>query len=88
MPKLRRRRSGKGEEEVKKVEFPPYTHDRLNEVIDNNIHDKRARTVLKLRLCDNLTYSEIGENPEVDRTERQVGYILSKYIPIVAKLLK
>lgn len=71
-----------------KQKLPNYTNEDMSALIDSVIHSKRARLVLKLRLCDHLTYAEIGENPEVDRTERQVGYILAKNIPILISRMK
>ena len=62
-----------------------YTNSQICEIIDDHIHDKRARTILKLRLCDHCTYEEIAE--EVDRSVRQVGYTLNKFIPTIAKYL-
>ena len=62
-----------------------YTNSQICEIIDDHMHDKRARTILKLRLCDHCTYEEIAE--AVDRSVRQVGYTLNKYIPTIAKHL-
>ena len=66
-------------------EMKDYTNSQICEIIDDHIHDKRARTILKLRLCDHCTYEEIAE--AVDRSVRQVGYTLNKYIPTIAKHL-
>ena len=49
----------------------------MEQLIDEHIHSIRDRRVMKLRFIDGLTYEEIAE--EVDRTPRQVGYIISKY---------
>lgn len=68
-------------------ELPPYDTSDMEELIRQKVHNKRARAILTARLCDELTYSEISRLPEVDRTERQVGYVLSKWIPRIAKYL-
>jgi hypothetical protein len=70
---------------MKQKELPNYTNEEMSALIDSVIHDKRARLVLKLRLCDHLTYAEIAEYPEVNRCERQIGYILNRYLPVIAE---
>lgn len=74
-------RNGQGQ----KAQKMNYTNSQVKAIIDEYIHDKRARTVLTLRLCDHFTYEEIAT--EVDRSVRQVGYIIAKYTPVIAQHL-
>lgn len=66
-------------------EMKDYTNSQICGIIDEHIHDKRARAILKMRLCDHCTYEEIAE--AVDRSVRQVGYTLNKFIPVIFKNL-
>lgn len=62
-----------------------YTNSQMEQLIDDHIHNAMHRQVLKLRLIDGLTYEKIAE--DVDRTPRQIGYILSRDIPVISKYL-
>lgn len=67
--------------------LPPYENAQITELIDKHVHDKRARTALKLRLCDKMIYADIADHPDVQRSVRWVGYILNKHLPILAQYL-
>lgn len=54
-------------------------------VIDEYIHNKRYRQILKLRFIDGLTYEKIAE--EVDMSVRQVKTIIYKHGDRMLKIL-
>lgn len=82
MPELRRRRAREDPEKVK-----PYTNSQIAALIDEHIHNQMHRTILKLRFIDGMTYEKISEHKDVDRTPRQVAYIISKAILALDKYL-
>lgn len=53
-----------------------YTNSAISTVIDEHIHSKRDRMILKLRLIDGLTYEQIAE--DVDMSVRQIKNIIYK----------
>lgn len=53
-----------------------YTNSAINAVIDEHIHSKKHRIILKARLIDGLTYEQIAEN--VDMSVRQIKNIIYK----------
>ena len=53
-----------------------YTNSAINAVIDEHIHSKRDRIILKSRFIDGLTYEQIAE--DVDMSVRQVKNIIYK----------
>ena len=52
-----------------------YDNSVMVRLIDERIHNDLHRRVLKLRLIDGWTYERIAE--DVDRTPRQINYIIS-----------
>lgn len=54
----------------------PYDNSVMVWLIDEKIHNELHRRVLKARLVDGKTYEAIAE--EVNRTPRQIGYIIAK----------
>lgn len=56
-----------------------YDNSDIAMAISECIHNERHRAILKRRLVDGLTYEEIAE--EVDRTPRQIGYVMAKETP-------
>lgn len=47
--------------------------------ISECVHSQRDRLILRLRLIDGWTHEQIAAHPEVDRTPRQIYYIMCKY---------
>ena len=62
-----------------------YDNSAMARLIDEKIHSDLHRRVLKLRLIDGWTYERIAE--AVDRSPRQIGYILAKETPRLRELL-
>ena len=54
-----------------------YTNSRITYVIDEHIHHKRDRLILKLHYVDGISADEIAQLKEVDLTPRRVSQILS-----------
>lgn len=73
-------RSSKVEKEVK-----DYTNSQINNLIDEHIHNALHREAMKMRFIDGATYEQIAE--KIDRTPRQVGYLVSKYSKKLSKYL-
>ena len=61
---------------MKKKDFPHYTADQMDYLIDQHIHKIRYRAVLKLKLLDELTFEEVAE---------QTGYSTQHVKTIVYK---
>lgn len=53
-----------------------YTNSAISNIIDEHIHSKRDRIILKARLIDGLTYEQIAE--DVDMSVRQIKNIIYK----------
>ena len=62
-----------------------YDNSAMARLIDEKIHSDLHRRVLKLRLIDGWTYERIAE--AVDRSPRQIGYILARETPRLRDLL-
>ena len=62
-----------------------YDNSAMARLIDEKIHSDLHRRVLKLRLIDGWTYERIAE--AVDRSPRQIGYILAREAPRLRNLL-
>lgn len=62
-----------------------YDNSAMAKLIDEKIHSDLHRRVLKLRLIDGWTYERIAE--AVDRSPRQIGYIIAKDAPRLRDLL-
>ena len=62
-----------------------YDNSAMARLIDEKIHSDLHRRVLKLRLIDGWTYERIAE--AVDRSPRQIGYIIAKEAPRLRELL-
>lgn len=62
-----------------------YDNSAMTQLIDEKIHSDLHRRVLKLRLIDGWTYERIAE--AVDRSPRQIGYIIAKDAPRLRDLL-
>lgn len=53
-----------------------YSNTVINEAIEEYIHKKRDRDILKRRLIDGITYEKLAE--EFDLSVRNVKYIVYK----------
>lgn len=54
-----------------------YKNSQISEVIDEYIHNKRDRDILRRRLVDGIRYEQLAE--EFDLSVRQVKNIVYKY---------
>lgn len=63
-----------------------YTNSRMQEAINECVHNEMHRRVLALRLIDGLTYERIAE--KVDRTPRQICNIMDRYTATLYDYLK
>ncbi len=52
---------------------------KIENIIDEYVHNKRDRTILKLKWLDEITYHEIAEHPEVMMSDRGVQYVVDRY---------
>lgn len=61
-----------------------YFNSPMGEAIRECIHNEMHRKIMEWREIDGLTHSEIrkklNDELDVDRTERQIGYIIKRYI--------
>jgi DNA-directed RNA polymerase specialized sigma24 family protein len=62
-----------------------YDNSAMSKLIEEKIHNDLHRRVLMLRLIDGWTYERIAE--AVDRSPRQIGYIIAKEAPRLRDLL-
>ncbi len=62
-----------------------YDNSVMTHLIDEKVHSDLHRRILKLRLIDGWTYERIAE--DVDRTPRQIAYIVSATAPRLYDLL-
>lgn len=53
-----------------------YTNTEISNLIDEHIHNKRDRAILKQRLVDGITYEKLAENFEM--SVRQIKNIVYK----------
>lgn len=66
----------------------------ISHLIDEYIHNKRNRIILKLFYVDGVTYEEIAGNEEVKKNNhgqalsvRSIGYIIEKCSATLAKYI-
>ena len=71
-----------------KVKDYRYTNSEMEAIIDDFIHSKRDRIILKLAFIDNITHEKIAEHEEVDLTPRQVSNIISKHSIVIMEQLE
>lgn len=67
--------------------YKEYSNSRISEVIDEHIHNARNRLILKLRLIDGLTYSQIATDSRIDLTVKRVSMIVSAECAKIEKYL-
>lgn len=64
-----------------------YTNSHITHVIDEYIHSKRDRLILKLHYVDGISADKIAGLKEVDLTPRRVSQILSDRLLEIARYL-
>ena len=64
----------------------PYSNTAMAHAIAESIHNDLHRTILRAILIDGWTYERTAEI--VDRTPRQVAYIVAKHAPRLNEWLK
>ena len=62
-----------------------YSRTRAAEIIDEYVPNERYRRVLKLRICENMGYEDIGE--AVGYSTQWVKDIVRRYRPEIMSLL-
>lgn len=61
-----------------------YTNSQINDLIDEHIHSERDRKILKDRLINGYTYSELAEKHYL--SERQIKRIVKKAESVLTAL--
>lgn len=64
-----------------------YTNSQITLLIDEHIHKKRDREIMKLHYVDGLSADVIAKREEIDLTPRRVSQILSDRLLEIAKYL-
>lgn len=64
-----------------------YTNSRITYLIDEYIHHKRDREIMKLHYVDGVSADEIAKRREIDLTPRRVSQILSDRLLEISKYL-
>ena len=64
-----------------------YTNSQITYLIDEHIHNKRDREIMKLHYVDGLSADVIARQKNVDLTPRRVSQILSDRLLEIAKFL-
>lgn len=60
-----------------------YSNSQMEHVIDEYVHSKRDRKLLKMCFIDGVTHEQISCDEEIDLTPRQVSRLISKYSIII-----
>lgn len=64
-----------------------YTNSQITALIDEHIHNKRNRLILRLHYVDGDTFERIAEHENIQITPRQVARIISKESAKLSKFL-
>ena len=64
-----------------------YTNSQIETLIDEHIHHKRDREIMKLHYIDGVSADEISKLENVDLTPRRVSQILSDRLLQIEKYL-
>lgn len=64
-----------------------YTNSQIEHLIDEHIHSKRDRLILKLHFIDGMSGEQIAEHPDVDISARWVYAIISRDMARLSKFL-
>ncbi len=65
-----------------------YTNSQMEHIIDEFIHNKRDRKLLKMCFIDGITHENIASDKEINLTPRQVSRLISDYSIELDKRLK
>ena len=68
-------------------EVKDYTNSQITFLIDEHVHNKRDREILKLHYVDGLSADVISKQKGIDLTPRRISQILSDRILEIAKYL-
>lgn len=64
-----------------------YTNSRITYLIDEHIHNKRDREIMKLHYVDGISADAIAKRKDIDLTPRRVSAILSDRLLEIAPYL-
>lgn len=64
-----------------------YTNSQIEKLIDEHIHNKRNRLILKLHFIDGESYDVIASHENIEITPRQIARVISKEAAVLAKYL-
>lgn len=65
-----------------------YTNSQMEHIINEYIHNKRDRKLLKMCFIDGITHENISKDKEIDLTPRQVSRLISDYSIILDERLQ
>ena len=55
-----------------------YTNSEIEHLIDEHVHNKRNRLILKLHFIDGESFEMIARHKDVEITPRQIARVISK----------
>lgn len=61
-----------------------YSNSAMAHAIDEYIHNKQYRLILKLHYIDGASPREIADHPEVRIQERQINHVLKRCLEVLA----
>ena len=64
-----------------------YTNSQIEKLIDEHIHNKRNRIILKAHFIDGDSCEAIANRKDIDITPRQIARVISKEAAKLAKYL-
>ena len=64
-----------------------YTNSQIEKLIDEHIHNKRNRLILKLHFIDGDSFEKIANHPDIEITPRQIARVISKEAAKLSKYL-
>ena len=64
-----------------------YTNSQIEQLIDEHIHNKRNRLILKLHFIDGESFETIARNKMIDISPRQIARVISKEAANLSKYL-
>jgi len=60
-------------------------NERIEKLIDSYVHSQRDRTIIKLSLIDNISYTRISQRLDLEVSSRTVQEIMNKWMHIILK---
>lgn len=64
-----------------------YTNSQITHLIDEHIHNKRDREIMKMHYVDGISADTIAKQKDIDLTPRRVSQILSDRLLEIAPYL-